>query len=188
MPQHVTQDFGGQTRSPLEKMPIQPKSMVQHPAYMTPVGRRSLALAGRGRRAAEDGGPIWQPKVRGKHNAGLDTLCDFARVFHDLVHQWWILVGPTLGKLIQRTSLMSKMPGDPWRELWPCRDQGVKPVGFAGAVQLWLNAYVLEPDCLMSALALDIISEPAACVVGSITNDRGKPSLYCRTTHRSGAS
>ncbi|KAK9862945.1 hypothetical protein WJX84_004031 [Apatococcus fuscideae] len=63
IPQHAAQDFGGQTRSPLEKMPIQPKSMVQHPAYMTPVGRRSLALAGRGRRAAEDGGPIWQPKA-----------------------------------------------------------------------------------------------------------------------------
>ena len=63
LPQHASQDFGGQTRSPLEKMPIQPRSMVQHPAYMTPVGRRSLALAGRGRRAAEDGGPIWQPKV-----------------------------------------------------------------------------------------------------------------------------
>ena len=77
MPQQVSQDFGGQTRSPLEKMPIQPRSMVQHPAYMTPVGRRSLALAGRGRRAAEDGGPIWQPKVQ-------PDLPAFLRQHHDI--------------------------------------------------------------------------------------------------------
>ena len=80
IPQHAAQDFGGQTRSPLEKMPIQPKSMVQHPAYMTPVGRRSLALAGRGRRAAEDGGPTWQPKVSPAHKNLLQRLSIFASI------------------------------------------------------------------------------------------------------------
>ncbi len=47
----------------------------------------------------------------------------------------WILPGPTPGKVIQSTSVKSKMPGEPWRSLWLCRDQGVIPVGFAGAVQ-----------------------------------------------------
>ncbi len=31
------------------------------------------------------------------------------------------------------------MPGDPGHSLWPCRDQGVIPVGFAGAVQPCLH-------------------------------------------------
>ncbi len=35
------------------------------------------------------------------------------------------------------------MPGDPWHDLWPCRDQGVIPVGFAGANQPWLGDLVL---------------------------------------------
>ncbi len=37
--------------------------------------------------------------------------------------------------VVQGTSLKSKMPGQPWRGLWPCWDQGVIPVGFARAVQ-----------------------------------------------------
>ncbi len=43
--------------------------------------------------------------------------------------------GQTPGKVIQSTSFESKMPGDPWRSLWLCQDQGVIPVGFPGAVQ-----------------------------------------------------
>ncbi len=38
-------------------------------------------------------------------------------------------------KVIQSTSFGSKMPGDPWHGLLPCRDQGLIPVGFAMAVQ-----------------------------------------------------
>ncbi len=43
--------------------------------------------------------------------------------------------GANPGKVLQSISLKSKMPGDPWHRLWPYRDQGVIPVGVAGAVQ-----------------------------------------------------
>ncbi len=47
---------------------------------------------------------------------------------------------------------MSKMPGDPWHGLWPCRDHGVIPVGFAGAVQqlALAAALLLSGDELVS--------------------------------------
>ncbi len=31
--------------------------------------------------------------------------------------------------------LKEQEPGDPWHDVWPCRDQGAISVGFAGAVQ-----------------------------------------------------
>ncbi len=55
---------------------------------------------------------------------------------HEMVHQWWICQGQPSAKYC-KVSLKSKMLGEPWRSLWPCRTQGVKPVGFAGAVQPW---------------------------------------------------
>ncbi len=60
-----------------------------------------------------------------------------------MLHQWWILPGPPPGKVIQSTSVKSKVPGDPWRSHRLCRDQGVIPVGFAGAVQPCLERIVL---------------------------------------------
>ncbi len=56
---------------------------------------------------------------------------------HEMVQHYRILPGSILGKVIQSTNSKSKMPGDPWRALWPCRDQRVIPVDFAGAVQPW---------------------------------------------------
>ena len=49
-----------------------------------------------------------------------------------------MLPGPIPGKVIQSTGSKSMMPGDPWHGLWPCRDQGLIPVGFARAVQPWV--------------------------------------------------
>ncbi len=67
-----------------------------------------------------------------------------------MLHQWCILPGPTPGKVIQSTSVKSKVPGDPWLSHWLCRDQGVIPVGFAGAFQPWLC-------CLSYMHKLDIL-------------------------------
>ncbi len=66
---------------------------------------------------------------------GWTGLVNLPGLPHELIPQWWILPGPTPGKVLQSTSSKSKMPGDPWHGLWPCRDQGVIPMGFAGAVQ-----------------------------------------------------
>ncbi len=53
---------GGQSRSPLEKNPVQPASLRRHHLYATPVSRRSLMLAGRGKQALQEG-QAWQSKV-----------------------------------------------------------------------------------------------------------------------------
>lgn len=53
---------GSQSRSPLEKNPVQPASLRRHHLYATPVSRRSLMLAGRGKQALQEG-QAWQSKV-----------------------------------------------------------------------------------------------------------------------------
>jgi len=53
---------GSNERSPLEKNPLQPASLRQHHLYATPVSRRSLMLAGRGKQALQEG-QAWQSKV-----------------------------------------------------------------------------------------------------------------------------
>ena len=55
---------GSFERSPLEKNPVQPASLRRHHLYATPVSRRSLMLAGRGKQALQEG-QAWQTKVRG---------------------------------------------------------------------------------------------------------------------------
>ena len=50
------------SRSPLEKNPVQPASLRRHHLYATPVSRRSLMLAGRGKQALQEG-QAWQSKV-----------------------------------------------------------------------------------------------------------------------------
>ena len=50
------------SRSPLEKNPLQPASLRRHHLYATPVSRRSLMLAGRGKQALQEG-QAWQSKV-----------------------------------------------------------------------------------------------------------------------------
>ncbi len=66
---------------------------------------------------------------------GWTGLVDLPGLPHGTVQQWWILPGPTPGKLIQCTSFNCEMPVDAWHSLWRCRDQEVIPVGFAEAVQ-----------------------------------------------------
>lgn len=58
----VASGQGGLERSPLEKAPVQPGSLRQHPLWVTPVSRRSLKLAGRGKQALREG-QAWQSKV-----------------------------------------------------------------------------------------------------------------------------
>ena len=53
---------GADSRSPLEKNPLQPASLRRHHLYATPVSRRSLMLAGRGKQALQEG-QAWQSKV-----------------------------------------------------------------------------------------------------------------------------
>ncbi len=53
---------GSNERSPLEKNPLQPASLRRHHLYATPVSRRSLMLAGRGKQALQEG-QAWQSKV-----------------------------------------------------------------------------------------------------------------------------
>ena len=53
---------GADSRSPLEKNPLQPASLRRHHLYATPVSRRSLMLAGRGKQALLEG-QAWQSKV-----------------------------------------------------------------------------------------------------------------------------
>ena len=53
---------GADSRSPLEKNPVQPASLRRHHLYATPVSRRSLMLAGRGKQALQEG-QAWQSKV-----------------------------------------------------------------------------------------------------------------------------
>ncbi len=50
---------------------------------------------------------------------------------------------PNPGTIPQNTSSKREMPGEPWRGLWPCRDQGVIPMDFVGVVQPCL-AYMLH--------------------------------------------
>lgn len=57
----ATAQGGGQSRSPLEKNPVQPASLRRHHLYATPVSRRSLMLAGRGKQALQEG-QAWQSK------------------------------------------------------------------------------------------------------------------------------
>ena len=52
------------SRSAPERSCVQPASLMQHPLYVTPNSKRNMMLAGRGRRAAEQGGTVWQSKVR----------------------------------------------------------------------------------------------------------------------------
>ena len=49
-------------RSPLEKQPVQPASLRRVPLYATPISRRSLMMAGRGKQALQEG-HAWQSKV-----------------------------------------------------------------------------------------------------------------------------
>ena len=51
------------SRSASERSCVQPASLMQHPLYVTPNSKRNMMLAGRGRRAAEQGGTVWQSKV-----------------------------------------------------------------------------------------------------------------------------
>lgn len=48
--------------SPDEQTPLQPTSLMQHPRYLTPVSRRTMIMAGRGRSSTE-GSTAWQSKV-----------------------------------------------------------------------------------------------------------------------------
>ncbi|KAK9786894.1 hypothetical protein WJX73_007699 [Symbiochloris irregularis] len=48
-------DYGGSTRSPLEKNPVQPASLARHPSLSTPLGRSSAMRAGRSVMAAQLG-------------------------------------------------------------------------------------------------------------------------------------
>ncbi len=56
----------------------------------------------------------------------------------------WVLAGPTPFKVMQSTGSSSRLPGEPWQGHWPCRDQGVIPMGLAGAVRLVRLCY---PGC-----------------------------------------
>ena len=49
-------------RSPLEKQPVQPASLRKVPLYATPISRRNLMMAGRGKQALQEG-QAWQSKV-----------------------------------------------------------------------------------------------------------------------------
>lgn len=59
----ATAQGGADSRSPLEKNPVQPASLRRHHLYATPVSRRSLMLAGRGKQALQEG-QAWQSKVK----------------------------------------------------------------------------------------------------------------------------
>ncbi|KAK9830175.1 hypothetical protein WJX72_010143 [[Myrmecia] bisecta] len=62
--QEAQAEFAALGRSPLEKNPLQPSSLMKHHLFATPISRRSMMLAGRGRRAAEEGsGTTWQSKA-----------------------------------------------------------------------------------------------------------------------------
>lgn len=62
-------------RSPLEKNPVQPSSLRRHHLYATPVSRRSLMLAGRGKQALQEG-QAWQSKVNiGNDNNNTQYVC-----------------------------------------------------------------------------------------------------------------
>ncbi len=69
------------------------------------------------------------------HGQGWTGLLNRTGYPLEMVQQWWILPGPTPGKVIESTSSKAEMRREPWRGLWLCRDPGVMPVGFAGAVQ-----------------------------------------------------
>ncbi len=75
-----------------------------------------------------------------RQEQGWAGLVGLPGLYHELVQQWWILPGATPSKVMQSTSSNSKMLEDPWRSFWPCRDKGVTPMGFAGAVQPWSGA------------------------------------------------
>lgn len=62
LPGHGPNTASGLERSPLEKQPLQPASLRKVPLYATPVSRRSLMLAGRGKQALQEG-QAWQSKV-----------------------------------------------------------------------------------------------------------------------------
>ncbi len=76
-----------------------------------------------------------------------------------MVHEWWVLPGPTPGKSIEGTSWKSKLLGEPsgWRSLWPCRDQawsqGVKPMGFARAVTALAGPALIHVFNVLAELA-----------------------------------
>ncbi len=44
---------------------------------------------------------------------GLDRSCEFAKAPHGMVHQRWVLQGPTPGKAMQSTGSKSKILGGP---------------------------------------------------------------------------
>ncbi len=65
----------------------------------------------------------------GPQDEGWTGLLNLPGLPHEVVHLWWILPGPTPGKLIRQvvqtcTNSETKMPEDPWGGLWPCRAQG----------------------------------------------------------------
>ncbi len=62
------------SRSASERSCVQPASLMQHPLYVTPNSKRNMMLAGRGRRAAEQGGTVWQSKV-GPCLTAADAAC-----------------------------------------------------------------------------------------------------------------
>ena len=74
---HSVAQGGGQSRSPLEKNPVQPASLRRHHLYATPVSRRSLMLAGRGKQALQEG-QAWQSKV--------PSTCVTCSLTHPLTH------------------------------------------------------------------------------------------------------
>ena len=53
---HSEPDWGGTSRSPQQKAPLQPASLAQHPSYATPAERSALIRAGRSSRGAALGG------------------------------------------------------------------------------------------------------------------------------------
>ena len=65
-------DFGGSARSPLEKNPVQPASLTQHPSLSTPLGRSTAMRAGRSTMAAQLG-TSGQSKV-GAPAAGIEDM------------------------------------------------------------------------------------------------------------------
>ena len=67
------QDFGGVTRSPMQKAPVLPSSLAQTPAWATPLERSALLRAGRSNATAASLGST-PTKVRSQSALGRQSL------------------------------------------------------------------------------------------------------------------
>ncbi len=57
---------------------------------------------------------------------GWTGLVNLPGIPHEVIQHWWMLPGSARSKVIQHAK--SKLPGGPWRSLWPCWEMEAIPV------------------------------------------------------------